>query len=214
MKSSFNFQKQKNIRGFTLVELLVSMAIFMFVITIAAGSLFSAQSVNTKLEQTQLILDGVNLATEVMARDIRYGTTFYCDSEIPQNVVRLTRKSCPMNGGGGALTFKPSVAFPGSAIPSNDRKAYYLLNGVVYRDEYKEGNINNKVSYQITPADVNVKTLKFFVVGAEESSATTLDLIQPLVTVIISGVTVPEKSNIKPVQFTIQTSISSRPIDI
>jgi prepilin-type N-terminal cleavage/methylation domain-containing protein len=33
-------------RGFTLVELLVTMAIFISVITIATGALYSAQAVN------------------------------------------------------------------------------------------------------------------------------------------------------------------------
>src|SRR3989344_3978490 len=131
MKIFSNFSTKKHIRGFTLIELMVSMAIFIFVITVATGSLFSAQAVNTKLEQTQLILDGVNLAAEVMARDMRYGEIFNCVAFLPNTIPHApdSRNSCPYGGGGyEAVIFKPSVSISGSTDFSSDRIAYYLLD--------------------------------------------------------------------------------------
>lgn len=199
-------------RGFTLVELLISMAIFTSVITIATGALFSAQTINSRLEQTQIILDGVNLATEVMVRDIRYGSEFRCDTVIPTAALPTTRASCEYDNGGTVIIFKPTLTLPASSDPQLDRISYYLSEGVVYKDEYREGNINNKVTYQITPSDVDIETLTFYIAGAE--STTDTNFIQPLVTIVLSGVTVPQRTSVEPVVFKIQTSVSARPTDI
>ncbi len=216
-----NFFKSKyksGLRGFTLIELLVSMALFTTVITIAVGALFSAQAVNTKLEQTQLILDGVNLATELMARDLRYGTDFNCTTGLP-SAIPQDRKSCLYPTGGTSIVFKPSVTLPGSTDVSTDRVLYYVSNGAIFKDEYTyvggAGGTQTIKTYQITPNDVSVKDLTFYVVGARESGvAFDPDLNQPLVTFVISGVTVPNRPKVPAVSFTLQTSVSSRGLDI
>ena len=207
----FFFKRTKNMRGFTLIELLVSLAIFTSVITIAVGALFSAQAVNARLEQTQLILDGVNLAVEVMSRDIRYGAAYRCDTAL-LTPLQTNRLSCPYTSGigGTALIFKPSVRLPQSIDSLTDRVAYYLSNGAIYKDEYWQAvpGTYTKQTYQITPSDVQINTLTFFVNGAEQG-----DSNQPLITMIVSGTTIPRKSNVKPVTFTVQTSASSRALD-
>ena len=55
-----------------------------------------------------------------------------------------------------------AVTHYGSLITDNqnlDRIAYFVLNGIVYKDEYAEGNVNNKKTYQVTPPDVFVDRL-------------------------------------------------------
>lgn len=207
-------------RGFTLIELMVTMAIFLNVITIATGALYSAQAVNSRLEQTQTVLDGVNLATEVIVRDIRYGSNFYCDSSpsIPTPIPTL-RKSCPYNtGGGNILVFKPTVALAGTTDSNLDRVAYYLSNGVLYKDEYPSGGTMK--TYQITASNVSIGTLAFYATGLNSSIgapsvdyASVSDLNQPLITLVISGVTIPQKKSVQPVTFSLQTSASSRTLD-
>ncbi|MFA6608428.1 MAG: prepilin-type N-terminal cleavage/methylation domain-containing protein [Candidatus Paceibacterota bacterium] len=211
----FNFTNYNgHTRGFTLVELLVSLALFTTVITIATGSLFSAQAINVRLEQSQVILDGVNLAVEVMARDMWYGSSFYCDVSIPGSLL-ISRKSCPYStsSGGSVLIFKPVVGFPSTTNASLDRTAYYLSNGIIYKDEYVEGNVNNKKTYQITSSDVLIKALTFFVIGAESSQASTPDLNQPIITMIVSGTTLSYNAEINSVPFSVQTSVSARGLD-
>lgn len=203
------------VRGFTLVELLVTMAIFLTIITIATGALFSAQAVNVRLEQTQLILDEVNLSTEVMVRDIRYGTTFYCDTVLP-DVPPTMRKSCTYPTGGTVLVFRPATQLTGSTNRLNDRVAYYISNGALYRKEYPSGG-DVKTS-QLTSSDIIISNLAFYVTGAQSVSGSNdygsqSDINQPLVTIVISGTTVPPKANAVPVSFSVQTTASSREID-
>lgn len=215
MMKYFNFIKLKtNPRGFTLVELMVSLALFTMIITIATGSLFSAQAINVRLEQSQVILDGVNLAVEVMSRDILYGSSFYCDTSLPASMF-VSRRSCPYQNsqGGNVIIFKPVIALPSSTDPSLDRIAYYVSNGMIYKDEYVMGDINNKQTYQITPSDVLISSLKFFVVGAESSQFSTPDLNQPIVTIAVSGTTAPTGTTRNSVPFNVQTSVSARGLD-
>lgn len=207
--------KLSSLRGFTLVELMVTMAIFISVITIATGALFSTQVVNTRLEQTQTILDGVNLATEVIVRDIRYGSNFYCDTAIPFPMTSQ-RKGCVHPSGGTVLIFRPTIAIPGTTNASLDRVAYYLSNGILYKNEYPYGGTMR--TYQITSSDVDIKTLSFYATGLNSTTGASdyagiSDNNQPLITMVISGVTIPRKKTIPPVTFSVQTSGSSRALD-
>lgn len=207
--------RHQSLKGFTLVELLVTMAIFIVVITIATGALFSAQVVNTRLEQTQAVLDGVNLATEVIVRDMRYGSNFYCDTSIPFPMTTL-RKGCLYSGGGTVLIFRPTIGLVGTTDQTRDRVAYYLSNGVLYKNEYPYGGTMR--THQITSSDVNITSLTFYGTGLNSTTggtdyAGTSDQNQPLITMIISGVTIPRKATIQPVTFSVQTSASSRSLD-
>jgi prepilin-type N-terminal cleavage/methylation domain-containing protein len=199
--------QRARVRGFTLVELLVVLALFTMVIVLASGALYSAQAQNVKLQQTQVILDGVNLAVEVIARDIRYGSQFYCGNATSSPITALPATRC--TNGGTILVFKPSVPLSVSN-PSFDRVVYYRSpNGALFKQEYPAGTAVAPAT-QITTSDFNVTGLTFYVFGAEQSPT---DYNQPLVTVSLSGVTIPTKSDVKPVSVTLQTSASSRRVD-
>lgn len=199
-----------SVKGFTLIELLVTMAIFIGVITIATGALFSAQAVNTRLEQTQAILDGVNLATEIVVRDMRYGSYFYCDTTLP-STPPTTRRECPYPSGGTVIIFKPTLPLSGTTDPAGDRVAYYLSNGILYKNEYPYGG--SMATKQITASDVNIQKFSLYTTGLQSTSGGSPDNNQPLLTMVISGVTIPRKISTQPVSFSVQTSASSRTLD-
>lgn len=214
-QTSYNRHTPTSIRGFTLVELMVTMAIFITVITIATGALFSAQAVNVRLQQTQVILDEVNLVMEMMVRDIRYGATFYCDTSVPSSAP-LTRRSCQYPNGGTVLIFRPVTILSGSTDQLKDRVAYYVENSVLYKREYPFGQASR--TFQLTSADIKISKLSFYAIGVQSVSGTNdytaqSDMDQPLMTVVVSGTTVPQKAGVSPVTFRIQSSASSRGID-
>ncbi len=201
-------KRNSQTRGFTLIELLVVLALFTTIITIATGALFSAQAVNTKLQQTQVILDGVNLTMEEMIRDVRYGSIFYCTGTVPQTIP--TRLSCAHPNGGTALMFKPSVSLTNNNS-TDDRVAYYVSNGVVYKQFFPGGVASAPI--QVTTSDVSVDKLIFYVKGAESTTAATPDYIQPSITLSLSGITKPTQPRVTPVRFSVQTTVSSRKLD-
>ena len=202
----FNF-KNKIIfpNGFSLIELLIAVSIFSIISVIAMGALYSVQNVNTRTQQTQMILDGMNLSMEEMVRDIRYGDIFNCGTDSSNLSLVTIRNDCNVSVTlGNVLVFKPS----GSAS-DNDRIAYYLSNdGHIMR--WSSSTATNS---QVTAGDVNIKTLHFFVEDTGSVQDSTPDYEQPLITIIVSGVTVPPKSSVLPVKFNLQTSVSARRLD-
>jgi prepilin-type N-terminal cleavage/methylation domain-containing protein len=213
-------------KGFTLVELLVASTIFSFVVIVATGALFSAQELNTRLQQTQIILDGVNLSMETMMRDIRYGYYYHCATAYDE-IGSSLRKSCPYDAtgivpGGQALVFHPA-----DALNDSTRVAYFASttsNGTTAIYKATCGGGTNPCTWQpateqITADDVNINKLSFFVVGANTAigdpvvdDSSTSDTLQPFITVIVSGTTKPS-GKARPVTFRVQESAVSRIFD-
>jgi type II secretory pathway pseudopilin PulG len=204
------------IKAFSLVEILVVLGLFSSISTLVLGALFNAQAINGRLQETQAILDNVNLSTQTVTRDIRFGSDFYCATNVPTGAVTVpvTRKSCSYTDGvgGGVLIFRPA-----DATTVNDRVVYYVTNGVLYKDEYRNGVAS---ILQMTADDVVIETIKFYVDGAytsdpldTENEGGASDYKQPIVTLLISGIAKSSNSNRTPVSFSIQTHVSSRELD-
>jgi prepilin-type N-terminal cleavage/methylation domain-containing protein len=64
--------------GFTLVEMIVSLALFSVVTTVAVGSLLSLITANQAIQAEQDVLSGVMFALDSMSREIRTGTQYDC----------------------------------------------------------------------------------------------------------------------------------------
>ena len=73
----------KKVKGYSLVEILVVLGLFSSISSLSLGALFNAQTVNTKLQETQTILDNVNLSLQTITRDIRFSSNFYATTTIP-----------------------------------------------------------------------------------------------------------------------------------
>jgi type II secretory pathway pseudopilin PulG len=205
----------KKIKAYTLVEILVVLGLFSAISTLSLGALFNAQSINSRLQETQAILDNVNLSVQTITRDIRFGSDFYCATVLPAtpSVVPAVRKNC-VNGvssGGTILIFKPA-----DANNDLDRVAYYVKNGILYQNLYPYNATSTVL--QLTADDVYIRALTFYVDGAQTSDgsnddAGAKDYKQPLISLFISGVTKPSGSVRSAAPFDIETAISVREID-
>lgn len=199
--------------------MLIVLGLFSFIMTLATGVLYTTQAINVKLQETQSVLDNVNLSMDAMSREIRYGTNFHCASTL-QEAESSLRKSCSYyNNGGKFLFFKPN-----DAMHDEDRVAYYASTtqdgDVILKDEYfgSGGAFSNR--YQITANDAKIKSLVFYVVGANTTSGSSTmdvgsvrDYVQPLVTMDLSGETKPITSSASSTKFIIQLTVSSRALD-
>jgi len=69
-------------KGFLLIELIVSVAIFIVIVTVALGSLVVIFESNRQASSLRLALDNANFALNSMSREMRLGSGFTCNSAV------------------------------------------------------------------------------------------------------------------------------------
>ena len=188
--SIFNFQFSKKFeqKGFTLIEMLVSVAIFTFVMLIATSSIFTIVTANKKAESLRLVMDNLDFALESITRNIRTGNAYSC-----------------LSGGssGGSEIGNCSQGATGFEFVSNQSNGasieYYLSNGKIMEDET---GWSNPVS--ITAAEIQIYSLEFYLIGSGK------DMLQPRVLMTVIGTAGTSTTQ---TQFKIQTTLSQRQID-
>lgn len=67
-------------RGFTLIEMIVSLAIFSIVAVVALGALVKIISANHKAQALQAAFTNLNFALDSMSRELRVGSDYHCDN--------------------------------------------------------------------------------------------------------------------------------------
>jgi type II secretory pathway pseudopilin PulG len=211
--SSFSTSKSmlpKKAQAFSLVEILVVLGLFSSISTLSLGALFNAQAINVHLQETQSILDNVNLSVQTISREVRFGTEFNCiSSPTSPYYVMTTTHSCPYGVSGATpgniISFRKS-----DAVNDLDRTAFYVENGVLYKKEFPSGGAPSTI-VQMTSSEVEIRELTFYVEGAESSLAN--DFKQPLVVMLLSGVTKPTTITNSPVEFNLEIVMSGRQPD-
>lgn len=194
----FKVYKNKNKKGFTLVEIMVASSIFVVVMLIVSGSIVSVISANQKSNNLRSVMDNLNLTLESMTRTIRFSDYYYCGSiSTPPNVL-----DCP--NGGNAFT----------AWFGNTRYSYTLSGGRIMRTR---ADVTGSVSNYITSPDVTINKLVFKVTGStpfDTSLGTTCvspnECNQPKVTIIISGSAGVDNTTSN---FNLETTVSQRLLD-
>jgi type II secretory pathway pseudopilin PulG len=178
----------KNIKykkGFTLVELLVAVSLFIVVTTISIGAILSIFDANKKAQSSKTVVDNLNLSIENMARIVRFGDNYHCGSSGSLSV--------PQNCSNGD-TFL-AVTFGGSVIA-------YRLNGTAIQRSDDGG-----AYVSITSPETVVEYLKFYVFGNPD-----FDTNQPYVVAVIKGYVGNRPTNQS--TFSIETLMSQRTLDL
>ncbi len=208
-------------KGFTILELLVASSVFVTGATFAFSALFAAEAAYARVDKLRSVMDSLNISMEVMTRNIRYGTIFFCGESITDPFIEY-RKSCPhilgsTQAGGSVLVFKPV-----DAVVQTDRIGFYVEDGKLYQ-------YNNTTSLtspvQLTTDDVHIESVRFFLRGANttqtavdagntENSDATVDMEQPIITIVLAGRTnVGSRENFT-TSFELESSVTPRSIDI
>ena len=148
-------QKEK---GFTLVEMVVSIGVFALVMTLAAGAYLVLIAINRQAQAISTSVDSLAFSLETMTRDIRTGSGYNCATEA-----------------GGNCTSAPGNAF--YFTDNNGRAASYaLMGGAIVK------TIGGAAGGVITDPSVTVTALNFYVSGADPG-----DAYPPHVTIVIIG---------------------------
>ena len=95
-------------RGFTLVEMIVSLMIFAVVAVVALGAVIKIISTNKKAQTLQSAITNVSFALDAMSRDVRVGSSYYCANNAgtsPGTLVSSGGNTCSsgFSGSSGAI---------------------------------------------------------------------------------------------------------------
>jgi len=172
-------------KGFTLVEMLIAVGIFVVITSFSLGAILSIFDANNKARSLKTVMDNLNLAIEDMTRTVHFGTNYHCTSSGSTSAPR----NCP-NGDDYLV-----VNFKGSSV------AYRKHESTMQR---ADGGTSFK---DITSSDTVIQYLKFYVFNSSSSVAG-----QPYIVVVIKGYvgTKPTTQS----TFSIETVISQRTLDL
>lgn len=174
--------------GFTLVELLVAIAVFIVVMTISLGSILSIMDASRKAKNLKTMMTNLNFSIDVMAREIKFGKKYYCGIDVTNP--HIATQNC--SSGGTSITFTTSTGVD---------TIYTLSSGQIQK------SINHGGTYiGVTSPEVTIQDLKFFVLGS-----TFADTIQPKVLVLIRGYAGSKPTTQS--SFVLQTTLSQRELD-
>ena len=202
--------KKNNTRttGFTIIETMISIGIFLIVVTIGMTALLNASSIHNKSQNQRSIMDNLSFIMEDMSRNIRTGYDYHCiDSTNNNNLTLTDRHSCPTGGG---ISFKSQNWDP-TVNPYN--WVYYFctfvdssgVNGIGICKSTDSGSTH----IQLNPDEVKFDSASgFTVIGAEPPPG---DIQQPFVIIRLVG-KITSKGTATP--FSLQTSVSQRLVDI
>lgn len=170
--------------GYTLIELMVAVGLFAFVMTLTAGAYFMMISISRRTQALASGVDNLSFALESMTRTIRTGNTYSCDGI----------GDC--SGGSSFSVKKPDGSTVRYALSSqageggNSTVGDIVANGVT-----------------LTSSAVDVTALDFYTSGTSKS-----DALQPFVRIMISGTVILGPGKTEP--FTVETSATMRGTDL
>lgn len=184
--------KLKTNKGFTLVEMITAVALFSVVMVVGMGALLNVLNANKQAQAIQTAVNNLNLAMEMMSREIRTGIDYHC-GEVGEYT---STRDCP--GGDDLIAFEP---YNGDVNSPNDQVVFKFLNQRIYK------STDSGASFlPLTAEELILEDLYFVVIGSDKG-----DGVQPKVLISAKGY-VGEREKGR-TSFNLQTTISQRMID-
>lgn len=197
--------------GYTIIETMISVAIFLVIIEFGMGSLLGANSLHRKSKDMRGVMDSLSFIMDDISRNLRTGSNYQCFSKtsgvIPTPSTLDDPKSCQ---DGLGLAFESDAGDHNNTF--NDQVVYYIGGGKIWKSTDGAQNF-----FALTPeyadgtAKVVIDTVSGFSVLGAESPGDTSNRQQPFVTIRFAG-TITSKNITTP--FSLQTSVSQRLVDI
>lgn len=179
-------------RGFTLVELIVSMALFTVVVFITTSAFLTVSNLHKKARVTRAVMDSLSTSLESMVRNIRTGYNYNCSNTPAPGAFFPVNPVLPLDCSTGGT----SLLFTTSDSSGNNSNYWFNANRIEYKTGDQEG--------YVTAEEIYVTNAKFYVTGTVAMPA---DTNQPRVNMVIQGYVAydPEQT-----PFSIYTSVTQR----
>lgn len=187
-------------QGFTLVEMMVAVALFSVVMLITTSSLLALVDANRKAQELHSVMENLNIAVDGMIRAARMGTTYHCG----QAGTITAPADCTSNGS----TFIAFETYGGNTTTQSDQREYWFAKDANNIGRLYESIDGGTTSYPVTAPEVNLQSVTFFVSGS-----TVQDSTQPRMIVIVKGIAGSSKVKLQ-TTFTIQATASQRALDL
>lgn len=194
------FKNKNNNAGFTLIELMVAIALFTTLVTIGIGALLNANAVHKKNQKIRSLMDNLSFIMEDMSTNIRTG------SDYNENISNtdMTELSFINHNDDTNPLWKYSFVEENNVV-----NLYKSIPG--HYDLYRITKSTLDDAILINPAEIIFDYGSGFdIIGAEKESVSH-DAQQPYVIMKLSGV-IKYKDDTIP--FSLESSISQRLVDI
>ncbi len=193
-------------KGFTLIEMIVSLGIFAVVAVIAIGALLKISDANRKAIILKTSINNLNFALEAMSREMRFGSNFECASG-PSSLNNNQNTNCPQNNS-WVIAFDSSEEGNGSGgTVCRLRYAYWL------KTTANQPSVLKKAQEEICGATlIRSESAYYDIVSSElriTDSKVTIDTTdQPKVRFWIKGESGKKAKDVT--SFSLQTTMSQR----
>lgn len=180
--------------GFTIIETMIALSVFLIVIVIGVGALINAYLINKKSQDMRSIMDGLSFSMDDMSKSIRTGYDYHCLDGQGGSDISIAY-SCL---GGYGIAFKH--------IDPNNNNVYQWVYSIQSGKLYRSTDGGNS-AVQMTPNEIVLdgSTYNFSVIGAENT-----DTEQPLVIIRLVGKITSSRVE---TPFSLQTAVSQRLVD-
>lgn len=200
----FMRNKKRNTKaGFSLIEMIVSMSIFLIAILIVIGALISLSDASRKARSVRVVTDNLSAALDSMSRSVRMGGYYHCGCGDPTTLGDTTfpdlPRDCPMTdalGSGGDACFAFEGQY-GDPLNVNDQIIYRLFDHRIQRSTDSGVTFKN-----LTAPEIDISALRFYVHGTLPNQD------QPMVTMVLRGTA--KTTERTATEYNIQTTISGR----
>ena len=183
-------------KGFTLIEMMVSVALFAVVVSVALPTMIVVMKASARAQALQTTIDNTSFALDAISRQVRLGTTYHCTSD-------------PINVTVWNATTSPSYPYgtPHDCITGASTLVFRDQNGV--RQAYRYNSAEEKLEswhtkagtwVDLTAPKVLVKNATFTVTGA-----TIYDGEPPVVTLAVRGAA---RDEVSVPEFTLSTNMT------
>ena len=182
-------------RGFTLIEMIVSVGIFAVVMTIVMSAYLTLIKVDRRARATNQVVSNLSFAVDAMVRGIRTGRSYRCNDGSPDANGNSTTGTC--------------TCFSYTDSGLNTTVTYHLMaNNTIGRAVGSSSCLDGAAS-PITDPAITISTLAFWVRGAGSG----VNDLQAQTLFTVKG-TMPADASGNTASFTIEESATQRLIDI